>query len=200
LAGHWSQGRERFLEPYFTSGLNEDEGVFRSILRCITFSDKMYEAMREFYFRGTPYPPGAGIDVSPQTKAVAADAVADQQGGEERPDAEDSDQDDDDVGTDEKDGDETCERVNCFPGRPSSTYIVTNESPSIWFKPLEVFEVSFADSSLSRAHTTGAGLVDDPDGLGIALRFPRFKRRRPDKSIEQATTTEEVAHLFYRTS
>jgi hypothetical protein len=103
-----------------------------------------------------------------------------------------------DVGTYEKDDeDDTSERVNCLTGRPSSAYIVTNESPSIWFKPLEVFEVSFADLSLSRAHTAGARLVDDPDGRGIALGFPRFKRRRPDKSIEQATTTEEVAHLFY---
>jgi hypothetical protein len=41
-------------------------------------------------------------------------------------------------------------------------------------------------------------MVDDPDGRGIALRFSRYKRRRPDKSIEQATTTEEVAHLFYK--
>jgi DNA ligase-1 len=65
-----------------------------------------------------------------------------------------------------------------------------------WFKPFEVFEVSFAALSLSRAHTGGAGIVDDPDGRVIALQFPRFKRRRPDKSIEQATTTKEVAHLF----
>jgi ATP-dependent DNA ligase len=52
---------------------------------------------------------------------------------------------------------------------------------------VEAFEVSFADLSLSRAHTAGAGIVDDPDGRGNPLRFPRFKQRRPDKSIEQAT-------------
>jgi hypothetical protein len=40
----------------------------------------MYAAIREFYFRGTRYPPGfIGIDDSPQAKAVAADAVADQE-------------------------------------------------------------------------------------------------------------------------
>jgi DNA ligase-1 len=195
--GTGRKAEKGFLSPILLAVYDEDEGVYRSISRCMTFSDQMYESMREFYFRGTPYPPGVGIDNSPQANVIAADAVADQECDEQKLDAEDSDQEDD-VGTHEKDEDDTCERVNCFPGRPSSAYIVTNESPTIWFKPLEVFEVSFADLSLSRAHTAGAGLVDDPDGRGIALRFPRFKRRRPDKSIEQATTTEEVAHLFYK--
>jgi DNA ligase-1 len=198
--GTGRKAEKGFLSPILLAVYDEDEGVYRSISRCMSFSDAMYNSMREFYFRGTPYPAGVGIDDSPQpqVKVVAADADADQQGGEQRLGAEDSDQEVDvvDVESDEKDNDETCERVNCFPGRPSSAYIVTNESPSIWFKPSEVFEVSFADLSLSRVHTAGAGLVDDPDGRGIALRFPRFKRRRPDKSIEQATTTEEVAHLF----
>jgi hypothetical protein len=94
-----------------------------SISRCMTFTDQMYASMREFYFRGTPYPPGVGIDDSPQAKAVATDAVADQECDEQRPDAEDSDQDVG-VGTHEKDKDDTCERVNCFPGRTSSAYIV----------------------------------------------------------------------------
>jgi DNA ligase-1 len=95
-----------------------------------------------------------------------------------------------DVIGDEKD------TVNCHPSRPSSAFVITNESPPIWFKPLEVFEVSFADMSLSRQHTAAAGLVDDPEGRGVALRFPRFKRRRPDKRPDQATTCTQIAHLF----
>jgi hypothetical protein len=145
----------------------------------------MHKAIREFYLRGTPYPPGCWIDDSPQAKAVVADAVADQEGDEQRLDDQDVD-----VGTDERVEDESCERVNCFPGRPSSAHIVTNKGPTIWFKQLsvvEAFEVSFADLSLSRAHTAGVGIVDDPDGRGIPLPFPRFKRRRSDKSIERAT-------------
>jgi hypothetical protein len=62
--------------------------------RCMTLSDSLYEAMREFYFGGTPtHPPGVGIDDSPQPKAAAAGTVADQECDERRPDAEDSDQD-----------------------------------------------------------------------------------------------------------
>jgi hypothetical protein len=73
----------------------------------------MYATIREFYFRGTLYPPGVGIDDSPQAKAVAADAVADQEWDKQRPDVEYSDQDVG-VGTFEKDAHDTCERVNCF--------------------------------------------------------------------------------------
>jgi hypothetical protein len=83
-------------------------------------------------FVGRVVPPDVGIDDSPQAKAVAADAVADQQVDDQRPDAEDSDVDFD-VGTEERDDDETCERVNCFHGRASSAYIGTNESPSTVF-------------------------------------------------------------------
>jgi hypothetical protein len=156
-AWHGTDRKEEtgFLSLILLAVYDEDKDVFRSISRCMTFSDTTYASIRELYFRGTPYPPGVGIDDSPQSKVVPADAVADQQGDDQRPDAEDSDQGVD-VGAFEKDEDDTCERVDYFPGQPSSAYIVTNESPSIWFKPLEVFELSFADLSLSRAHTTGA--------------------------------------------
>ena len=65
---------------------------------------------------------------------------------------------------------------------------------------MEVFEVSFADMSISRKHTAAAGLIDDPEGRGVALRFPRFKRRRPDKRIDQATTSLQIAQLFAKQS
>jgi DNA ligase-1 len=65
---------------------------------------------------------------------------------------------------------------------------------------MEVFEVSFADMSLSRAHTAAADLIDDEQGRGIALRFPRFKRRRPDKTIEMATTCTQIAELYSKQS
>ena len=64
---------------------------------------------------------------------------------------------------------------------------------------MEVFEVAFADLSLSRQHSAAAGLVDE-EGRGVALRFPRFKRRRPDKTPEQATTSVEIAQLFAKQS
>jgi hypothetical protein len=161
----------------------------------MSFTDNMYDAMREFYFRGTPYPPGVGVGEGETGTLISVD--------------EEMDTRDDDGSEDEKaivthedadpDGN-TEDGVNCYPSRPSSAIFITHESPPIWFKPMEVFEVSFADMSISRKHTAAAGLIDDPEGRGVALRFPRFKRRRPDKRIDQATTSLQIAQLFVKQS
>jgi DNA ligase-1 len=184
--GNGRKAQKSFLSPVLLAVYDDQEDCYRSISRCMTFTDAMYEAMREFYFRGVPYPEDGDTD--------------------ENNDGDGSDQSDDNMtasGTNETDDqdleDTEDDRVYCFPQRPSSALVVTNESPSIWFKPMEVFEVSFADLSLSRQHTAAAGLVDE-EGRGIALRFPRFKRRRPDKRPEQATTSIEVAQLFAKQS
>lgn len=59
--------------------------------------------------------------------------------------------------------------------------------PDIWFKPVIVVEVLGAEITKSPLHTAN----------GLALRFPRFLRFRPDKSASQATTTKEILQ-FYR--
>lgn len=197
--GSGRKAQKSFLSPILLAVYDEEDDVYRSISRCMTFTDAMYEGMREFYFHGTAYPSDVGVD----------GAVDEGKDGNIEPDAaeeedEDGESDVSDEEDEQRDGMAITEagesRVNCFENRPSSAYVVTNESPPIWFKPMEVFEVSFADMSLSRQHTAGAGLVDDPEGRGVALRFPRFKRRRPDKKPEQATTSFQIAQLFAQQS
>lgn len=176
----------------------------------MSFTDAMYESIREFYFRGVSYTshvdlqpdlPSTTNSDDPQEVHIAEDQnVVDESGDIEKDGEDDSYAPDnkDDSNTMATTTDET-DRVHCFPDKPSSAFVVTNESPPIWFKPMEVFEVAFADLSLSRQHTAAAGLVDE-EGRGVALRFPRFKRRRPDKKPEQATTSIEIAQLFAKQS
>lgn len=81
---------------------------------------------------------------------------------------------------------------------PKASYIYdTNNSnavPDVWFEPTTVFEVLTADLSLSPIYKAGANEY----GKGISLRFPRFIRIREDKSVEDATTSEQIVEFYQR--
>lgn len=76
--------------------------------------------------------------------------------------------------------------------RPS--YIDYAGHPDVWFAPQEVWEMAFADITLSPTYTAAIGLVSDERGL--SLRFPRFLRVREDKSIDEASTSDFLAALW----
>jgi DNA ligase-1 len=57
--------------------------------------------------------------------------------------------------------------------------------------------VRAAALSLSPTFTAAAGLLGPLDpARGLALRFPRFVRARPDKPPHLATTTAQLAQMF----
>uniref|UniRef100_A0A093VER7 DNA ligase n=1 Tax=Talaromyces marneffei PM1 TaxID=1077442 RepID=A0A093VER7_TALMA len=76
--------------------------------------------------------------------------------------------------------------------RPS--YIDYAGHPDVWFEPQEVWEIAFADITLSPTYTAAIGLVGEERGL--SLRFPRFLRVREDKSIDEASTSDFLAALW----
>ncbi|KAK7739698.1 hypothetical protein SLS53_005667 [Cytospora paraplurivora] len=66
--------------------------------------------------------------------------------------------------------------------------------PDVWFEPQEVWEMAFADITLSPVYTAAIGLVSEDRGL--SLRFPRFLRKRDDKGLDEASTSEFLAGLY----
>ncbi|KAG4437007.1 hypothetical protein IFR05_007511 [Cadophora sp. M221] len=66
--------------------------------------------------------------------------------------------------------------------------------PDVWFEPQEVWEMAFADITISPTYTAAIGLVSDEKGL--SLRFPRFLKKREDKGIDEASTSEFLAGLW----
>jgi DNA ligase-1 len=77
--------------------------------------------------------------------------------------------------------------------KPALLEISKAMTPDVWFEPAVVIEVAGAEITKSPNHTCG-----QEKGQGLALRFPRFLRYRPEKSAEQATTTKEILRMAKR--
>ncbi|KAG9250545.1 putative DNA ligase I [Emericellopsis atlantica] len=90
-------------------------------------------------------------------------------------------------------GEESGEMKNTHVQKPSFVEY-SGPSPDIWFEPQEVWEMAFADITLSPTYTAAIGLVSDERGL--SMRFPRFLKKRDDKGIDEASTNEFLASLW----
>ena len=82
---------------------------------------------------------------------------------------------------------------NTFTGPKPEAYD-TPLIPDIWFHPLEVWEIRGADITLSPVYRAGLGRVSDDRGM--SLRFPRFMGVREDKSVNEASTGGDLAHMY----
>lgn len=72
--------------------------------------------------------------------------------------------------------------------------VVTKEiEPDYWFAPKYVLEVRGSEITESPVHSCN---WNEEEKRGLALRFPRFERWRPEKAPEQATTVQEVVNMF----
>jgi DNA ligase 1 len=65
---------------------------------------------------------------------------------------------------------------------------------AVWFVAREVWEVRFADVTLSPLYTAAMGLVTEERGL--SMRFPRFIKIRDDKGVDEASTGKELARMW----
>ncbi len=86
---------------------------------------------------------------------------------------------------------------------PEMFKVIDNKHPRVdskieadyWFAPDRVIEVVGSELTLSPSHTCGLDTIQQ--GVGVAIRFPRFTGRwRTDKSPEDATTVSEIVDLY----
>ncbi|GMF10933.1 unnamed protein product [Phytophthora lilii] len=86
------------------------------------------------------------------------------------------------------------------PGQYQSQAI-RSRHPDVWLSPEEVWEIKATQLTESPSYTCGAldADVDNAEATprkGLALRFPRFVRFRPDKKPLQATDSQQVLEFF----
>lgn len=79
---------------------------------------------------------------------------------------------------------------------PRPPYVEYPGRPDVWFEPQEVWEMAFADVTVSPTYPAAIGLVDADRGL--SMRFPRFLRVREDKGVEEASTAMDLARLWWK--
>ncbi len=73
--------------------------------------------------------------------------------------------------------------------------VVSELEADVWFTPSVVIEIIGDELTLSPVHTCAYGVIRE--GVGIAVRFPRFTGRwRFDKAPEDATTTKEIIEMY----
>ncbi|KAI0129155.1 DNA ligase I [Xylariales sp. AK1849] len=167
VAGWHGQGRKaKWWSPILLAVRNDETGQLEAVCKCISgFTDAFYKANRAFYDDGTGETGSEG-------------------GGGDEGSVEDEDGEDE-KGTERK-------YKNIRKTKPS--FVEYTGHPDIWFEPQEVWEMAFADITLSPTYTAAIGLVSQDRGL--SLRFPRFLKKREDKGIEEASSSDFLAGLW----
>ena len=80
--------------------------------------------------------------------------------------------------------------------KPKNVVCADDLVPMVWINPELVCEVLADEITISPLHTAGK----TKNALGLALRFPRFVKYRPDKLATQTTSIEELKTLQTRTA
>ncbi|KAI1087172.1 ATP-dependent DNA ligase [Rostrohypoxylon terebratum] len=168
IAAWHGQGRKaKWWSPILMAVRNDGTGSLEAVCKCMSgFTDAFYKASKKFYDDGS------------DEEAQDDTAKTNEEEEEEEDVVENSD---------------AQKYKNIRRTKPSFIEYYGPE-PDVWFEPQEVWEMAFADITLSPTYTASIGLVSQERGL--SLRFPRFLKKREDKGIEEASSSEFLAGLY----
>ncbi|KAI0205917.1 ATP-dependent DNA ligase [Astrocystis sublimbata] len=188
IAAWHGQGRKaKWWSPILLAVRNEETGALEAVCKCMSgFTDTFYKANRRFYDNGSGDVEPDEQKATDTTETTAEQIEAGPQDVDRGNDDKSQSEDDEDTGTSDK-------YKNTRKTKPSFVEYGAGH-PDVWFEPQEVWEMAFADITLSPTYTAAIGLVSQDRGL--SLRFPRFLRKREDKSVEEASSSEFLAGLF----
>jgi len=78
--------------------------------------------------------------------------------------------------------------------KPDKRLLINEQmKPDVFFEPKIVIEVLGAEITKSPVHSCA---IDKFKTNGLAIRFPRFIKFRPDKGPEDATTVDEIIRMY----
>ncbi|CAK59813.1 unnamed protein product (macronuclear) [Paramecium tetraurelia] len=79
-------------------------------------------------------------------------------------------------------------------GSCPSHLIGFKDQPHVWFSQNDVWEVTYDTVSASPLYPAQNSQLN----TGISVRFPRFKRERPDKTIEQSGPIQDLVEEYFK--
>ncbi|RYP07756.1 hypothetical protein DL765_009021 [Monosporascus sp. GIB2] len=201
VAAWHGQGRKaRWWSPVLLAVRNDETGALEAVCKCMSgFTDSFYNAMRRFYDDGSgdPEPPergGGGKKGGDGDDDHGYATLRDRNNSNNDSDHDKGNDDDEEEGSEEGDNNGNIRKYENTRRTKPNFLEYSGPAPDVWFEPREIWEVAFADITLSPTYTAALGLASADRGL--SLRFPRFLRRREDKGIEEASTSEFLAGLW----
>ena len=174
-AWHGNGRKAKWFSPYLLACVDPETDELQSVCRCMSgFTDAFYEESSRFY---------RGLD----PLCDAEDETSDSNVSEAAKNHED-----------DREHESATPSLRIISG--PKPYYRTRETPDVWFEPSEIFEIRGADFTLSSVHQAGIGLIAGNESKGVSLRFPRFLRKRTDKTrlFEDATTSEQIVDMYYK--
>jgi len=182
IGGWYGNGRKnKWFSPILMACYDPEREVYQSVCRVMSgFSDAFYEHNTKYYAHL------CGVDLD-QRDFLVKSAVDNNES----------------LASNEEHDTELAQirqSIGAFDSQRKPMYYETDERCSVWFPPVNVWEIRGADITLSLKHKAAIGCVQKERGL--SLRFPRFIKSRtsegnPSEVLSTMSSTPQDVYNLY---